>query len=163
MNVHVVLSRHSPESASSSGPQGVIPASLSGGWNDDGTSFTIDIDGPLEADRLYVISYTTIPTDGAFTGDRFRNTVTVNGATASAGAGWTAGGGGTGSGERPGQFSIEKVIAGDAADAVPADTAFTVAYPDGSPSVPTRRVARPTSTDSARRRRTNCALVRRPR
>lgn len=113
---------------------GKVSMGYTGGWDDDGTSFTIDIDGPLEADRLYVISYTTIPTDGAFTGDRFRNTVAVNGETASAGAGWTAGGGGTGSGERPGLFSIEKVIAGDAADAVPADTAFTVAYRYGTPA-----------------------------
>ena len=105
-----------------------------GGWDAAGSSFHLEIAGPIDPARNYVVKYYTVPIDGA-TGDSFSNVADIGGVVVRATQVWTATGGGTGTGGTTGNFSIQKVLAGDGAVSVPAGTTFDVAYSYGDPVV----------------------------
>lgn len=105
----------------------------SGEWNADGTAFHLEIPGPIDASRHYLVRYYTVPTapvDGA----TYANTATVNGATVTDTQVWSSSGGGTGTGSETGRFVISKEVSGAATSAVPADTVYTATYSYGDPA-----------------------------
>lgn len=105
-----------------------------GGWDAAGDSFHLEIGGPIDPQRNYVVKYYTVPTDGA-TGDSFANVADIGGVVVRAAQVWTASGGGAGTGGTSGSFTIQKQLAGDAAATVPDGTVFDVAYSYGDPVV----------------------------
>ncbi|GGM48361.1 DUF5979 domain-containing protein [Microbacterium saperdae] len=113
--------------------RGTITA-WTGGWDATGSSFHLEIAGPIDPARNYVVKYYTVPIDGA-TGDSFSNVADIAGVIVRATQVWTATGGGSGTGGTTGGFSIQKVLAGDGAESVPAGTTFDVAYSYGDPVV----------------------------
>lgn len=105
-----------------------------GAWDAAGDSFHLEIKGPIDPTRHYVVKYYTVPTDGV-TGDSFANVADIGGIVVRAAQVWTSSGGGTGTGGTTGTFSIQKVLAGEGAGSVPAGTTFDVAYSYGDPVV----------------------------
>lgn len=103
-----------------------------GGWNADGSGFAIDLAGPLDATRTYVVKYYTVP-DAPQPGAVYANQATVDGVQLSDRVTWQTSGGGEGTGPYHGRFTLAKQIAGDGGSRVPADTMFTVTYSYGSP------------------------------
>jgi len=104
----------------------------SGEWNAEGTGFHLEIPGPIDPAVYYMVMYYTVPVvpmDGA----TFANVATVGGVTVRDTQVWTSSGGGSGTGTPTGRFELTKVVAGDAAAGVPADTAYTVTYSYGDP------------------------------
>ncbi len=106
----------------------------SGGWDATGSSFHLEIAGPIDPERNYVVKYYTVPVDGA-TGDSFANVADIGGVVVRATQVWTATGGGSGTGGTTGSFSIQKLIDGEGSASVPAGTTFDVAYSYGDPAV----------------------------
>lgn len=105
-----------------------------GGWDTTGSSFHLEIGGPIDGARQYMVKYYTVPTDGA-TGDSFANVADIGGVVVRATQVWTASGGGTGNGGTTGSFAIQKLVGGTGASDVPEGTAFDVAYSYGDPVV----------------------------
>lgn len=118
-----------------------------GSWNADGTAFHVEIPGPIDETRIYMVSYYTVPVapvDGAV----FANVATMNGTSVRDTQVWTSVGGGTGTGTTTGSFVVTKDVAGAAAPTVPADTTYTVRYSYGSPA--TTRTLTFTAGESAK-------------
>ena len=109
-------------------------ADWTGGWDEAGSSFHLEIAGPIDPERNYVVKYYTVPIDGV-TGDSFSNVADIGGVVVRATQVWTATGGGAGTGGTSGSFSIQKALAGDGAVSVPEGTTFDVAYSYGDPVV----------------------------
>ncbi|WEK59610.1 MAG: Ig-like domain-containing protein [Candidatus Microbacterium colombiense] len=105
-----------------------------GGWNDSGTAFHLEIAGPIDPARLYSVRYYTVPSAPA-NGDSFGNVANIGGVVVRDTEVWTGAGGGAGTGQTPGMFSIQKVLAGDATAVIPDGTTFEVAYSYGNPVV----------------------------
>uniref|UniRef100_UPI0030196E91 Ig-like domain-containing protein n=1 Tax=Leucobacter sp. USHLN154 TaxID=3081269 RepID=UPI0030196E91 len=103
-----------------------------GGWNEDKTSFRIEIPGPFNPDASYYVVYHTEPIVTA-EGDIYANEATISGVQVKAQQTWSASGGGNGIGKALGQFALSKLVTGTSATAVPSDTAFTVNYSYGDP------------------------------
>ena len=96
----------------------------SGGWNDAGTSYSITIPAELiDSTYGYRIRYNTVPSDTAYTGDKFASTANVAGKTLTRTQPWTVTGGGTGSGADLGTVNITKL-----GDDLPEDVTYTVEY-----------------------------------
>lgn len=105
-----------------------------GEWNATGTAFHLEIPGPIDATKYYMVKYTTEPTNPV-EGATYANTATVNGITVHDNQVWTTAGGGAGTGKETGAFTLVKAVAGDGAGKVPADAAYTVTYSYGDPVV----------------------------
>lgn len=105
-----------------------------GSWNAEGTSFHLEIPGPIDPARTYLVKYFTVPSaqvDGATYG----NVADVNGVKLQEKAVWTVTGGGTGDGDASGAFTVTKAVAGSGASAVPTDAVYTARYSYGDPAV----------------------------
>lgn len=105
-----------------------------GAWDATGTSFDVEIPGPIDPSRYYVVKYYTVPTNPT-DGATYANVATVNGISISDTQTWTATGGGAGSGSAAGDFSLVKEVVGDGASLAPADAAYAVTYSYGDPAV----------------------------
>lgn len=105
-----------------------------GSWNADGTSFHLEIPGPVDPTRMYFVKYFTVPSSQA-DGATFANTADVNGVKLKETRAWTVTGGGTGDGDATGAFTVTKLVGGSGASGVPADAEYTVRYSYGDPVV----------------------------
>lgn len=103
-----------------------------GEWNADGTGFHLEIPGPIDPAKFYMIRYYTVPLEPV-DGATFANVATVGGTTVRDTQVWTTSGGGSGVGTPTGRFEVSKTVEGDAGAEVPADTEFTVTYSYGDP------------------------------
>ena len=121
-----------------------------GGWNAEGTGYSVTIPANLiDPGAGYRISYTTIPNETAYTGDKFSNTANVSGIELTRTQSWTVTGGGTGSGADLGTVNITKL-----GDDLPEGVTYTVEYTDGTrteqltltPGVPAYTVRFPRGT-----------------
>lgn len=92
------------------------------------SSFTVEPTVPIVANAVYVLTYQTALPPGVQTGDVFNNTVTGSSFVTESTPFVYSGGGGTGEGDGLGGFSVTKVVTGEGAPLVPADTAFTLNY-----------------------------------
>lgn len=95
---------------------------------DAGSSFTVELTAPAQADRLYRLSYrTALPAD-AHNGQVFANTVSGSSVTTTTATVTASVAGGDGEGDGRGGFSVAKRIVGEGAPLVPADATFAVDY-----------------------------------
>ncbi|MCT1395988.1 DUF5979 domain-containing protein [Microbacterium sp. p3-SID338] len=95
---------------------------------DAGSSFTVELTAPAQADRLYRLSYqTALPAD-AHNGQVFANTVSGSSVTTTTATVSASVAGGDGEGDGRGGFSVAKRIVGEGAPLVPADATFAVDY-----------------------------------
>ena len=95
---------------------------------DAGSSFTVELTAPAQADRLYRLSYQTeLPAD-AHNGQVFANTVSGSSVTTTTATVTASVAGGDGEGDGRGGFSVAKRIVGEGASLVPADATFAVDY-----------------------------------
>lgn len=105
-----------------------------GGWNDEGTAFEIEIAGPINPERVYLVKYYTVPSSTT-AGSTYSNIANVNGVTIDDDLSWTVTGGGAGNGNTSGAFVLNKVVEGSGVSDVPTDTTYTVRYSYGDPAV----------------------------
>jgi hypothetical protein len=105
-----------------------------GGWNDDGTAFHLEIPGPIDTARIYLVKYVTVPSSQA-DGTSFSNVADVNGVVLQDREIWQVTGGGTGDGTATGAFSLTKAVDGSGVTDVPADAEYMVRYSYGDPAV----------------------------
>lgn len=105
-----------------------------GGWNEEGTAFHLEIPGAIDQTRTYFVKYLTVPSAQA-DGTSFNNVANVNGIVLQDREVWQVTGGGTGDGTATGGFTLTKALNGSGATDVPADAEYTVRYSYGDPEV----------------------------
>lgn len=105
-----------------------------GGWNEAGTAFHLEIPGAIYPARMYFIKYVTVPSSRA-DGATFSNVANVNGVVLQDREVWQVTGGGDGDGTATGAFTLTKAVDGSGATDVPADAEYTVRYSYGDPAV----------------------------
>ncbi|MDF2506932.1 MAG: hypothetical protein K0Q52_791 [Microbacterium sp.] len=105
-----------------------------GGWNEEGTAFHLEIPGAIDPARTYLVKYLTVPSSQA-DGTSFSNVANVNGVVVQDREVWQVTGGGTGDGTATGAFTLTKAVDGSGASDVPADAEYTVRYSYGDPAV----------------------------
>lgn len=105
-----------------------------GAWNAAGTSFHLEIPGPIDPARMYFVKYFTVPSSLA-AGATYSNVADVNGVTLHTNQVWSVTGGGVGDGDASGAFTVTKAMAGSGTATVPKDATYTVRYSYGDPVV----------------------------
>jgi hypothetical protein len=105
-----------------------------GSWNEEGTAFHLEIPGPIDPVRTYLVKYLTVPSSQA-DGTSFSNVANVNGVVLQDREVWQVTGGGTGDGTTTGAFTVTKTVDGSGATDVPADAEYTLRYSYGDPAV----------------------------
>ncbi|WP_217183674.1 DUF5979 domain-containing protein [Streptomyces sp. AC495_CC817] len=106
----------------------------SGAWNAEGTSFHLEIPGPIDPEAHYMVKYFTVPVSPS-AGATFGNTASINGVTIDDRQVWVGSGGGAGEGTRTGSVTVTKLLSGTGSSAVPSDARYTVSYSYGDPVV----------------------------
>lgn len=105
-----------------------------GAWNEEGTAFQLEIAGPIDPERVYLVKYYTVPT-APVNSAKYSNIADINGVVVQQKTTWRVTGGGAGEGTATGLFSLAKSVEGSAAATVPADTTYSVRYSYGDPAV----------------------------